>query len=260
VVGLPVTVVANRENRGFAAACNQGAAGSDARYLLFLNPDTILLPGALEKPLEFMESGGSGDVGICGIQLLDENGGVARSCSRFPTTLMFLSKMLGLDRILPAAIASQPMAEWDHRTDRDVDQVIGAFFLVRRDLFELLGGFDERFFVYFEEVDFSLRAAAEGFRTHFLSEARAVHRGGGCTDQVRARRLSYEIGSRCAYAWKNFSRPSAVLLVAASLTLEPLVRLAASILRGPPGSFGETLDGFRMAWASVLSRAHQGGG
>jgi len=255
VPGIPLELVQNQENQGFAAACNQGARGSRARYLLFLNPDTVLLPRSLSGPVAFLDAPGSEDVGICGIQLVDESGEIARSCSRFPTTVMFLSKMLGLDAILPPALSRQPMTEWDHAADRDVDQVIGAFFLVRRDLFESIGGFDERFFVYFEEVDFSLRAAALGFRTRFLSGFRAVHRGGGCSDQVRAKRLAYSIRSRCAYARKNFSPASGAIAVASTLTIEPVVRLAVSLVRGPAGSFRETLDGFRMVWASPRAEA-----
>lgn len=250
---IPLVVLENGENRGFAAACNQGAQGSNSRYLLFLNPDTVLLSGSLSQPVAFLEAPGSENVGICGIQLVDETGVVARSCSRFPTTTMFLSKMLGLDAFLPPAIARQPMTEWDHCRDRDVDQVIGAFFLVRRDLFESLGGFDERFFVYFEEVDFSLRAAARGFRTRYISTAKAVHLGGGCSSQVRARRLAYSIRGRCEYARKNLPWPSAAVLMASTLTVEPLARLAVALLRGPPGSFGETLEGFRSVWASAPS-------
>ena len=248
---LPVVVIENVVNRGFAAACNQGARASDARYVLFLNPDTVLLPSSLSVPVAFMESPGAKDVGISGIQLVDESGKVARSCSRYPTTSMFLCKMLGLENLLPPGVARHAMTEWDHASDRDVDQVIGAFFLCRRRLFDDLGGFDERFFVYFEEVDFSLRASARGFRTRFLSGARAVHRGGGCSDQVRARRLAYSLRSRLEYARKNFSPASAAVLIASSLTVEPVTRLAASVLRGPRGSSREILEGFGSVWAST---------
>ena len=249
--GLPLVQIDNEENRGFAAACNQGARGSQAQYLLFLNPDTIVLPDSFSIPLAFMEAPASSSVGICGIQLVDGNGAVSRSCSRFPRPSMFLSKMVGISSLLPPALGSQPMSEWDHAADRDVDQVIGAFFLVRRELFETLQGFDERFFVYFEEVDFSLRAAARGFRTRFLASARAMHTGGGCSDQVRAKRLAYSIRSRCEYARKNFTWPSAALLVGATLTIEPIVRMGDALVRGPAGSFRETLRGFQLVWAST---------
>lgn len=246
--GIPLVVMENAENRGFAAACNQGASGSRADHLLFLNPDTVLLPGSLGDPVAYLERPEAADVGICGIQLLEDDGSVARSCSRFPTTTMFLAKMLGLERVLPPALARQPMTDWDHSTDRDVDQVIGAFFLVRRRLFEELGGFDERFFVYFEEVDLSRRAADRGFRSRYLAGTRAYHKGGGCSDQVRARRLEYSIRSRLAYARKHFSPVARTVTWAATLTVEPATRLVMAALRGPAGSTRETLAAYRPIW------------
>lgn len=248
VPGVPLVTVRNSENRGFAAACNQGARGSTAGYLLFLNPDTLLRRDSLSSPLSFMEAAGSAAIGICGIALLDDAGAVARSCSRFPTTAMFLAKMLGIARLLPAAWAMQPMTEWDHSTNRDVDQVIGAFFLVRRRLFDELGGFDERFFVYFEEVDFSLRAAALGQRSHFLASVKALHHGGGTSNQVKARRLTYNLTSRMEYALKHFSRASAAVLVLATLLVEPVARLALALLRRSPSDFTETIAAYRELW------------
>src|SRR6185503_16033407 len=111
-----------------------------------------------------------------------------RTCARFPTPGRFFAKMLGLDRILPGIFPSHFMTEWDHATNREVDQVMGAFFLVRRSAYEALAGFDERFFVYFEEVDFALRARARGWSTYYLTQARAYHEGGGSTKQIRPAR------------------------------------------------------------------------
>src|SRR5204863_87072 len=115
-----------------------------ADYILFLNPDTRLLQGALAKSVTFMEQPQSQRFGIVGIQLLDADGRIARSCARFPTSGRFFSKMLGLDAILPAVFPPHFMVEWDHGHDREVDQVMGAFFLVRRSVYEALSGFDER--------------------------------------------------------------------------------------------------------------------
>lgn len=261
-VGGALTVVRNPENRGFGAACNQGAAGSRADYLLFLNPDTALRPDSLSVPLAFMEGPAAAGVGICGIALTDRSGHVARSCSRFPTTLMFLSKMVGAHRLLPPALARQPMTEWDHSSSRDVDQVIGAFFLVRRPLFEALQGFDERFFVYFEEVDFSLRARARGMRSHFLATASAFHAGGGCSHQVKARRLTYNLRSRIEYALKHFPGASAAALVLGTLLVEPISRMVAALLRRSPDDLRETFLAYRELWRQapgLVARALRGG-
>ncbi|MDP9366947.1 MAG: glycosyltransferase, partial [Chloroflexota bacterium] len=100
---LPLTLICNRENRGFAAACNQGARESDADYLLFLNPDVRLYPDSLTRPIRFMVEPANARIGICGIQLVDESGRVDRSCARFPTLRMFVGKMLGLTRWLPGS-------------------------------------------------------------------------------------------------------------------------------------------------------------
>ena len=82
---LPLTLIRNADNRGFAAACNQGAAGSEADFLLFLNPDTRLMPGSLERPARYLGSPHHEAVGIVGIQLLDADGQVARNTARAPT-------------------------------------------------------------------------------------------------------------------------------------------------------------------------------
>lgn len=249
--GLEVVHIRNPDNRGFAAACNQGAAGSSADYLLFLNPDTVLHEASLARPMAFMEDPANASVGICGIALQDENGQTARSCSRFPTTSMFLAKMLGLASILPARVYRQRMTDWDHSSNRDVDQVIGAFFLVRRPMFERLGRFDERFFVYFEEVDLSLRAAAAGFRSHFLSDASAMHHGGGTSRQIKARRLTYNLRSRIEYGIKHFTRASALVLALGTLLVEPISRLALAIVRASPSGCVETVRGFLPLWAAA---------
>src|SRR5437773_121156 len=213
VAGLPVTVIRNKQNRGFARACNQGALGSMAANLLFLNPDTSLLTDSLAQPVDFMEREGNQRIGIVGVQLLDSDGRIARTCARFPTPGRFFSQMLGLDRALPSLFPAHFMVEWDHRQSREVDQVMGAFFLIRRPLFEALGGFDERFFVYFEEVDLSLRARVLGWRTFYLSTAHAYHHG---SEQVKKRmqpaRLFYSLRSRILYAYKHFSPSTATLV------------------------------------------------
>ncbi len=246
--GLNLVLIRNAENRGFGAACNQGARGTAADYLLFLNPDAVLFKDSLTVPVSFMEAPANSATGICGITLLEQTGEIARSCSRFPTTTMFLAKMVGLSQVLPASWARQRMTDWDHTTSRDVDQIMGAFFLVRRKLFEALGGFDERFFVYYEEVDLCFRAAARGFKSRFLADARAMHRGGGCSHQVKARRLTYSVRSRLKYALKHYSGPSAMLLVLSTLLIEPITRSAASLLRGSVSGCTETLSAFREIW------------
>src|SRR5689334_21646143 len=174
---LPLAIIRNADNRGFGAACNQGAAGSQADYLLFLNPDTRLMPGSLGLPARYLQSPAHHAVGIVGIQLLDADGHVARNTARAPTAWSMIGNSLGVDRVMPALFPPHFAAEWAHDETREVDQVMGAFFLVRRSVFEHLGGFDQRFFVYYEDLDFAARARAHGFSSVYLAGAQAFHRG-----------------------------------------------------------------------------------
>ena len=221
---LPLTVVRNAENRGFAAACNQGAAGSKADYLLFLNPDTRLFPETLARTVTFLERSDSGDIGICGIRLVDAQGDSVVAGAHFPTVRSYIGQALGLDRLLPRSFPPLLISMADGDATRDVDQVIGAFFLARRQVFESLGGFDERFFVYFEEVDFSLRARQRGFRSVCFAGATAVHHGARSSEQVKATRLFYSLRSRVLYAFKHFSPVSAWATVAVTLGPELIAR------------------------------------
>lgn len=248
---LPLKIIRNPDNRGFAAACNQGAHGVHADYLLFLNPDTCLFADSLSAPLAYMEATQNQSVGICGIQLIDENNEVSRSCARFPTPRMFFSKIFGLDRLFPGFFQSHFMDEWGHKESREVDHVIGAFFLVRRRLFEQLNGFDERFFIYLEDLDFSLRAKKSRWASHYLSDARAYHKGGGTSEQVKARRLFYSLRSRILYGYKHFTPLQATLLLVSTLCFEPLTRLTFHLLQGAFKGTGETISGYLMLYRAL---------
>lgn len=244
-----VTLICAGENLGFGKACNLGAKSADSEYLLFLNPDAALFEGTISKVVNFMERPANQVVGICGVQLIDESGKVSRSCARFPSVTGFLAHAVGLDRVFPRV--GHFMAEWDHLTNRQVDHVIGAFFCVRRELFEGVQGFDERFFVYLEDLDFSYRAHKAGWQSFYLADAQAFHAGGGTSNQVKAKRLFYSLRSRLLYAFKHFSFPAALMVLATTLLLEPLARSALALARRSLPGLRETWSGYRMLWAWV---------
>jgi len=144
------------------------------------------------------------------------------------------------------------MKDWNHSETREVDQVIGAFFLVKRKVFDALRGFDERFFVYYEEVDFSYRAKKAGWGSLYLAEARAFHSGGGTSEQVKARRLFYSLRSRLLYAVKHFSPDGGVMVLLATLLFEPISRCALALWRHSWPSLKETVQGYGMLWRWLL--------
>ena len=257
---LPLHMIRNEWNQGFAAACNQGAAGSTADYLLFLNPDTRLCRNSLTKTISFMEEMNSQNIGILGIQLVDENGNICLSCARFPTPGRFLSKLIGLDLLFPFFPPSHFMSKSDHKKSKEVDQVMGAFFLVRRELFEFLGGFDEQYFVYFEDVDFSLRAKKAGWTSYYLADVQAYHKGQSSSKQVKAERLFYSLRSRIQYGYKHFGWLSATALMVTTLLLEPLARLVLNVVHRSGKEISETLKGYLLLWNAfpkLLKLAYQ---
>ncbi|HVO76660.1 MAG TPA: glycosyltransferase family 2 protein [Candidatus Bathyarchaeia archaeon] len=249
--GMPLAVVRNPRNEGFAVACNRGASGSRADYIMFLNPDTELFPDSIARPVAFMERPESRGIGIAGIQLVDGRGAVSRSCARFPSLAQCVSRALGLARVSRRLFPSYIMSEWDHGSTREVDHVSGAFYLVRRTLFEALGGFDERFFVYLEDLDFSYRASLAGWKSAYCAEARAFHKGGGVSERAKATRLFYSLSSRLLYALKHFSRADAAALVLVTIVPEPFVRLCSSAAGGSGVGVAATARAYGMLYRAL---------
>lgn len=249
-------IIRNSQNVGFGCACNVGGQQVNSEYLLFLNPDAALKPDTLPKALAYMQDPVNGKVGICGVQLLDEAGRVSRSCARFPSAMGFAVHAVGLDRLFPRL--GHHMAEWDHAQTRSVDHVIGAFFLVRSSVFQSLQGFDERFFVYLEDLDFSYRARQVGWHSMYLADVQAFHAGGGTSNQVKARRLFYSLRSRLLYAFKHFSWMGAIGVLLATLLLEPVSRSALALFRRSWSGLTETWTAYGMLWRWLLQWAVMG--
>lgn len=255
---VPLQVVRNDVNTGFAAACNQGAALTASKYLLFLNPDAELMNDSLRAAYEYLESADHDDVGVVGIQLEDEDGSVARSCARLPAPARLLAHSLGINRLRPFRSWGTRMEEWPHDCTRIVDQVIGAFFFTRRFVFDLLAGFDERFFVYYEEVDYSARMKELGYHSVYLAGARARHVGGGSSRNIKARRLFYSLRSCLLYARKHFKPVGKWVTMAALLGLEPVARLILAVLARSRSDFENTISAYKMLYGAlpqILARA-----
>ena len=259
---LPLLVIRNEQNLGFGRACNQGAAKSDADYLLFLNPDAKLFANSLEVPMAVMESADGQRLGVCGIGLIGDDGKVARSCARFPTFASMACAALGIDRFGAGIFPSAVMNEWAHDVSRDVDHVIGAFYFIRRELFRSLGGFDEQFFVYLEDLDLSARIREAGFGCRYLTAASAYHRGGGVSAQARARRLAYSLESRLRYSVKHFTIAAAIAIGVLTFVIEPWLRLIHALVILSHARMTETVGGYALLSASILrglSRAARAG-
>jgi len=250
---LPLQIIRNEVHTGYGASCNRAAAQSTAEYILFLNTDTVLQRNSLTVPLHYMEQPEHARVGIVGIQLMDNEGVVSRSCSRFPTFGRMLRTSLGLDRISPSIFPSHQMTEWNHLDTREVDQVIGAFMLVRRSVFERLGGYDERFFVYMEDLDFTVRMRRIGYTSVYLSSAEAFHEGGATFRRVKAESLFFRFRSGIQYAFKHFGTLRGFAVLIFTVALEPIPRLTFAVWRNSWGDVKATARAYVLLWKELMS-------
>lgn len=248
---LPVKIINNNENLGFAKACNQGAKESDTDYLLMLNPDTRLYENSLSVPIEFMEKEENKNVGIIGIQILNDENEISRNCARFPTPISMISGSLGIDKLFPKIIPGHFLSEWDHKENRIVDQVIGSFFLIRRKLFDDLKGYDERFFVYYEDLDLALRARKKAYLSYYLADTQMFHKGGGATEKVKAKRMFFNLQSKILFAQKHFNYRSFIIVSFVVLILEPFARIFGAILIGSFYTIGEIFKAYKELYKSI---------
>ena len=223
-----VEIHKNKINEGFSKACNIGASYSDEDYILFLNPDTKVFKETISGA--FAKIRRQQDIGILGVSLVNEHNHIVRTCSRFLTPMRVFSHSIGLTRILKSS--GMAMLDWDHQTSSEVDQVMGAFFLTRRKLFDELKGFDENFFVYYEEMDYCYRASLLGYRSFYETSLRAYHYGGGTTENIISERLFYTLRSRILYSIKNLNVMGCIFSILSTLFVEMFTRIfISSILK-----------------------------
>jgi GT2 family glycosyltransferase len=225
-----VQVIANGENRGFAAAVNQGVRASSADYLLMLNPDTRLLTG-LDGIVDAARQ-----YGLASGKLLDETGRPQQGFTirRFPTPLTLWFELCGFNRLWPSNPVNRRYRYFDYDLEQEgpVEQPAGAFLMFRRDVWERLGGLDEAFYpVWFEDVDFCRRATGAGYRIEYIPAAAAEHLGGHSVGRMpEGCRLRYWCVSLLTYASKHFgSTAYRGICLAVALTSVP--RTVAGMMR-----------------------------
>jgi GT2 family glycosyltransferase len=229
-----VRLVANTANRGFAQANSQVIPESTGRYVLLLNPDTVVEPGALAALVRFLDT--HADAAAAGARLLNEDGSLFSSCSPAPTLGRELWRLFHLDAIWPWA--TYRMRSWDPETPRVVDVVQGACMLLRRAALDEVGLLDGDYFMYSEEVDLCHRLRRRGWQVWWVPQARVVHLGGQSTRQVAAAMFIRLYQSKVLYFRKNHGRRAArvykAILLAASLAriaLSPLACVGSAPLR-----------------------------
>jgi GT2 family glycosyltransferase len=221
-----VRLIALAENVGFARANNLGFAQAQGRYFLLLNPDTWLPSGALDDMVALMDQ--MPDIGILGPRLLNADGSLQPSCSHFPTLLNIALESWGISRLAPQnrRLARFKMTYWAHDDARDVDQPSGACLLVRREAWQSAGPLDERFFMYFEEVDLCWRVRRAGWRIRFTPTPQITHYGGQSSLQNLDARITQRYASLLIFFRKHYG---ALTTGALCVALAPAILLRACL-------------------------------
>jgi GT2 family glycosyltransferase len=206
-----VRLLANRENRGFAAANNQAFELATGEYIILLNPDAYVKAGAIERGIAFMAR--TPECGICGGRLVTPEGKLDPSARRFPSCLSKFFSLTGMSLRYPSSpvFNRHDFGGFAHDRPLEVDWIPGTFTIVRASLLDDIGPFDERFFIYYEETDLCRRAKQAGWKVFFIPDAEVVHIGGACSktrkdqayDPVASQVLSFRMRSEWLYYRKN---------------------------------------------------------
>jgi GT2 family glycosyltransferase len=196
----------SESNIGFGAGHNRAMEAARGRLIMPLNSDTIVHAGALAAIIRFMQE--TPDAGIVGPKLLNPDGSLQYSCRKFPTPMAAVFRNTPLGKLFPRNRFARDylMQDWQHDSPRDVDWVSGAAICVSRTLYEKIGGFDEQFFMYMEDVDWCYRAHEAGFRVVYLPTAVITHAIGKSTDKAANEMISQFHKSMMLFYKKHYLR------------------------------------------------------
>ena len=206
-----VKLIRNKENLGFARANNQAIKLSNGRYILLLNSDTIVLDGALDKMVEFMND--RPDAGAAGCRLLNPDGSLQKSIRNFPSLINAYWTNSLLRRLFPKAQITELVTSPKlYLTIREVDSVMGAFLILRSTVVELAGSLDEEFFMYREEIDLCYRIRKTGWKVYFCPLAEIIHLGGASSERVKSESIIRMARSNYRFYKKHYGSAGLILV------------------------------------------------
>ena len=207
------TLIPNEKNRGFGAAHNQAIEHSSGRYVFFLNPDSRMLqPDLLCRMVTYMDA--NPDIGALGPRILNPDGTLQFSARRFPPMFAGVFRHTILGRLFPKNrfVRGYLMTDNAHDATMDVDWLSGSALMVRREMLDGIGAFDERFFMYCEDVDICKRAHNAGWRVVYYPEVEVSHRIGAASDKNPIAMIKQHHRSMLLYFLKHNARSPKILL------------------------------------------------
>ena len=238
-------LIQNDTRLGFTTNHNMVLRRSRGRYVLIFNEDTVVLPGALEHMVAFLDD--HPEAGALGCKLLNPDGTVQRSCWRgFPSLLDALVEALYLWRLVPNArlvrMVEIPVSEMDQVLE--VDHVLGACMMVRSETVEQVGLLDESFFLFLEETDWCYRMKQEGWKIYYTPDAQIIHYGQQSVSRDPLHCLPMINQSYCRYYRKHYGESAKVLLLKAILGVGAALRIGLwteRVLIGRRGDQGKAM-------------------
>lgn len=182
-----VTVIRNRTNVGFSRANNQGLAVAGGRYLCIVNSDVKALDGVIDLMRDYLEA--HPDIGALAPRTVGADLKLRRNCRDYPTLRNEASQALYLDRLFPSvrALRGRTLQDYDYLTPSAIEVASGCFLMVPRRVWQVVGGLDERFFIYAEDTDWCRRISEAGWRVVYFPPAQAIHYGGSSSAVERVR-------------------------------------------------------------------------
>jgi GT2 family glycosyltransferase len=218
-----VKIIENPGNVGFAKANNQAIEQSSGNYVVLLNPDTIVKPGALDELAYFLDI--HPQAGAVGPYLLSPDGSLQRSCYPFPTLSREFWRLLHLDLLQTYGVYD--MSSWDHDTAQSVDAIQGACLMLRRETLDQTGLLDPSYFMYTEEVDLCYRIKKAGWDLYWVPQGKVIHFGGQSTRQIAPRMFISLYQTKVHFFRKNYGK-LAVMVYKLILFFASIIRLLFS--------------------------------
>lgn len=170
-----IKLIESKVNLGFSGGNNLGIKKAQGNYILILNPDILILSNAIKKMYQFLEE--HPQAGICGPKLINPDGSLQYSCSRFPNWQLpfYRRTFLGKTKRGQKWVNHYFMKDWDHQTNRKVDSLYGACLMVRKKAIDDVGLLDERYFMYLEDLDWCRRFWQNNWEVWYIAEAKVIH-------------------------------------------------------------------------------------
>ena len=247
-----VKLIAQQENVGFTRGNNIGLSAAEGEYMMLLNPDTQVIEDALIKMVEFLDA--NPEVGIVGPQTFNTDGTHQSTRRRFPTLLTAIFESTWLQPFAPRRILDHfYVRDVEDSATADVDWVQGSALMARREVYEQIGGLDEHYIMFSEEMDWCKRAKIAGWRVAYLGDAHIIHHGGKSTEQVTARKHIYFQSSKLYY-FRKFHGAAAALVLRIVLLANYGVQLIIEWVKGILGHKRDMRrERVRVYWQVIVS-------